>query len=71
MSSRKLDEMSDIVACVYHLREASKCIEDKMPELSLAVLETAKVVVDLNSKMPVEDALREFKEVVDEIREAK
>lgn len=71
MSSRKLDEMSDIVACVYHLREASKCIEDKMPELSLAVLETAKAVVDLNSKMPVEDALREFKEVVDEIREAK
>lgn len=71
MSSESLDNLSDVVACVYHLREASICIESRMPDLSLAILETAKAVADVSGETSIEDSVKEFREVIDDIREAK
>lgn len=72
MDSKDIDRVSDLVACIFHLKEASRCIEEKLPDLSLAILETAKAVADIACRedQDTEASLKEFESTIDEIREA-
>lgn len=65
---QSLVEKSHIVACILHLREASRCIEGEHENISLAILKLAESIASLHS---VEDNnIQEMEKMVDEVREA-
>ena len=66
--NQHLIDKSHVVACVLHLREASRCIENEHECISIAILELAKSIASLHS---VENNdIQDMENILNEVREA-
>lgn len=62
----KLLDESHIVACALHLREASRCIQSEHSDISLAILQLAKSILDLHH---IENGeIEQMQELVNELK---
>ena len=66
--NQSLVDKSHVVACILHLREASRCIEGEHENISLAILKLAESIASLHSVE--DDNIQAMEKMVDEVREA-